>query len=208
MYVRPRPAAAASRLARGPGQPKTREGMPAARPPPADTDPPVLRRGTGAGQPGPGSTPPEDPAWALRGRTPKVNPAVSCRQNGGGVRIVEQKTRAVSAPVPKAQKCWPLKAASKPSPPTETAPRDGPRAPSAPARCREKEQLGRSGKGRRGGPIKAIAAAYALTSAASASAGPATKASTGRVEATRPDLSAAPVRRVPPLKNSTKSRPP
>ena len=49
-------------------------------------------------------------------------------------------------------------------------------------RPKRASRLGRSGKGRRGGPIKAVVAAYALTSASS--------------------LSAAPVRRAPPVKNS------
>jgi len=49
-------------------------------------------------------------------------------------------------------------------------------------RSKRASRLGRSGKGRRGGPIKAVVAAYALTSASG--------------------LSAAPVRRAPPVKNS------
>ena len=49
-------------------------------------------------------------------------------------------------------------------------------------RAKKASRLGRSGKGRRGGPIKAVVAAYALTSASG--------------------LSAAPVRRAAPVKNS------
>ena len=74
-------------------------------------------------------------------------------------------------------------------------------------RPKRASRLGRSGKGRRGGPIKAIAAAYALTSAASAlSAAPVRqtpmKAGTGRVGHSPDALSAAPVRRAAPVKNS------
>ena len=67
-------------------------------------------------------------------------------------------------------------------------------------------RLGRSGKGRRSGGFRTLATYYTISAAAALSAAPVRqtpmKAGTGRVGHSPNDLSAAPVRRAPPVKNS------